>query len=1475
MPLTDSIPFVWRPRGLTDAIDGTNAFNGAMASLSNLIPDPSTEAVWMPRPPALSVTTFSSFTTPGFISAIKVIGNRVYGLIASGANAGHDEPFCYDLLTNTFITVSGITSGNTPTSPSTSGAWTPPIIEQAGSRIVVTHPGFPGGQTKFGWFDVSGYNQTTVGDLVSGSPIITGQPSILGVQPGMALAGTNIAGGATVLFAQDAYTATAFTGTSHGTFTIDGIASTAALLPGYFLVGPGIPPSTIIEQVLANSIVISFATTSSVTATFYAYGANPSVAGGYIGTTTAGSATVTTASTLGLWVGQSVVGVNIPLGSVIVSLVANTSITLNQAALGSGTQGFQVSGTVIVMSANATGTSNGGAINVAGGTFAAPQWGAGDTQPNNLPSVPVGVAQMAGRAYFALGTDGIVFSDSGFPCQVSNITRVQALVTGDGLAVTAIGPVMLATLTGGIVQCLIAFEGATKMQQITGDAATNNLAMNALPVATGTNAPLTVTPMELGLSFVSPEGLRIVEFSGRVTPPLGDHGMGITTAFIYTVVPSRMCSASASDTIRVTTQNGYKSGNPYEEYWYDLTRTIDGHSKVWHGPHTSTASLIEPWNDQFVMTFVGTNAQLFVSAAAPVASSTYIENGKQLIWQYEPVYLMPDNEQMSMNSLVEMTLACGGPNCSVLAPPEPLLYGPPLIGGPPVQPGPGPTGTPLVPNQPPPPPTQPTIPATFAVDAADQRFGAIWDMPHMADSSVGTLSVWLYLDSTVHTPPDLFTIIGGGTNGNLLTSRGTLPIELLFSHLMTFQGAYAVPIQSISRTNPAIITFYGTAPLSQFLTVGSKVYLQIGDPNPGWPASPGLVDVIASSGSQITVNFDTSAAPAPYVPTTTFQNMGLCYVGQITGITSATAAVISLTVPHGIDPADIAAGHVYLTFINYGSPAPGPGSGWNTINANTIIKVTGSTSTSLTTDLNSTGFTAWNTIGQYQVAIGILNSLTIQVQSASWNSAPDPTTDPNYFFEKVYNKVLPWDRWVNLICAWDTNHGVEAKTMNVSLGETVLTPVFTTDPCPAFTIPYSESLAVSLSWAGGTATGTTTKDYLYNPGTYTFVIENATRAGYNGTHTVTFTGATTFTYALVADPGGTATGDFYQAATAISSPVSPAHWTALFETQSYFAEYYWNPAANLDPSVAANRHLFHDAVTGKAISLGADGSMPTGSPPIAYLSLVPAALTPPPALVWVDANGNELWQNPGVLGSIGDSTSMVLSFWIDRNFAQGNNGNVLIHGPGSAVQINNYVNPQLVTVSLNNSIGQTFAFTFPISPGTGANVRMSVDTNHGIGAKIVHVFVGTTEVTTTVIQDDIGNLSVNWQNGANPFWAIQDAGGYIAALWFGPGQLFDVSTKFVDGSGNPVDLGANGQLPSGTAPACYFNATAGDATTFYTNHGLGGAFTFNSNVGSTFILTTGARITDNKAGTGAMIESLFSTDTNYGALLLAPSSPTD
>lgn len=527
MALRNATPLMLKPKGVSDTIDGTNAFPGAMSALQNLIPNPSTDDTFVPRPASVQLTAFAGFNTPGFISCLLVVGNIAYGMIASAKNAGKDEPFAYNLLTNAFETITGVLSTNVPTSPATSGDWTPPIMSVVNSIIVCTHPGFTGaGGQFFGWLDITGFTDATK------------------------------------------------TGTTHSNTSIDTL-----------------------------------------------------------------SANVLTA---GWTVGMTITGLNIPANTYIVSIASNgLSIVISNAA-----------GDSVALKP----------LTVAGGTATQPLWAAGNTNGTALTAVPVSVAQFNGRAYYAVG-NGEVFSDSGNALQVTSAT--QAIAHANGIAVTALGALPLSSpVTGGIVQAIVAFQKNFAIQIITGDASISAgtpgaLLVNVLRAGTGTLAPLSITSFELGLAFISPEGMRYIDYNARVSEPVGDHGKGVSVPFIFALSPSRISAAANADTIRISVQNGNAAGQPTQEYWFDLTR------KAWSGPHTFPSDQIEAWGATFLISATGITNKLWQSDAEPSNSSTYTENGTVLSFIYQPV-LFPDNQRMSMNQITESTLAANLPNGSSL-----------------------------------------------------------------------------------------------------------------------------------------------------------------------------------------------------------------------------------------------------------------------------------------------------------------------------------------------------------------------------------------------------------------------------------------------------------------------------------------------------------------------------------------------------------------------------------------------------------------------------------------------------------------------------------------------------------------------------------------------------------------------------------------------------------------------------------------
>ncbi len=746
----------WTGRTLCDAIDGTNAPQGGMQTTANLVPDPSTNGCWVPRPAAVRKFSFDAFLNPRFTSAELVVGDIVYGMLATSRFPGKDEPYAYDLANGVFLPISGVLSSNVPTSPSATGDWTPPILCQVGSRIIMTHPGFPGGATKFGWLDISGFSLSTVGSFqpslqitgdtdtafqqtINGMPAMIGpggelviqyRDALLPVPLGSAITGTNIAANTTIVSAKAVYLFN-YAGNTHSNTTIDnltdkntGLNSTAGLYVGQQISGGGIPTGTTITAI--NRGAFSMTISQNATLTFTAglnitgtqlnlsqnvtgtgdgitftipnstlVGGNPTIIGvqpgmliagtnipagtsvvstanisaNLVAVAVAGSTNLTIEGNVNgpLSTGMAVSGNGVPTGTTLASFTS-TTLVLSQPMLISGSEQLFLTGSSITVSQALTAVSpvSNVALTITGGTRTNPLWGAGDTNLNNLPSTPLSVAQMNGRAYYACGLDGIPFSDPLEPCQLSNATAVQALLPSNGIPVTALGSLQLSSLVGGIVQGLIAFQRDAQMQQITGDAALGTLQMNSLPVATGTHAPLSICGGPFGLFFVSPLGLRLIDFGGRVSEPIGMAGQGVAVPFILAnnpplpgpVAPSRICAAVNGNVVRITTPTA--SGVAYE-FWYDINR------KVWSGPHTSAASLIQTWSDTFLMSPVGINGALWKSDDIPGPSSTYVENGALLSCAWGTV-LLPDNREGSMNAMVEATLACSvGQTISVSA----------------------------------------------------------------------------------------------------------------------------------------------------------------------------------------------------------------------------------------------------------------------------------------------------------------------------------------------------------------------------------------------------------------------------------------------------------------------------------------------------------------------------------------------------------------------------------------------------------------------------------------------------------------------------------------------------------------------------------------------------------------------------------------------------------------------------------------
>jgi hypothetical protein len=508
VPIRGAREFTFRPTGLTDAIDSTNAQPGGMVSLQNLIPSPRDPGVYVPRPAAQKLID----VIPGnFISALTPVGQYVYGFIASTTYAGKDQPFVYDVTNNVLLTITGMSSALLPAAANSSGSWTPPLVFGAGSRIMFLHPGFQGTGNYLGWLDVSNFTTSAnFGNTTSGSPVLrslrtnvgSSAPILSGFQPGMTVTGTGIPAGTYIL------------SMTNGTFSL---ASTGSTTSG-----------------------------------------SPSITG----------VTVLT----GVEVGMSISGPQFPTGTYVSALPGGGVVTASQNALSTNAAAaftFAGGGTV-TLSANATATGTSIALTIAGGTTASPQWSAGNLNTNPLATVPICGALFSGRAWYGAGQYA-VFSDPLNPTQVSQASQALTVGDQSPITALQSLP-LTSQLTGGVQQSLTAYKGASSFFQITGDAATSNLAINGVTGSVGTLAPNTIVQTPQGVVMIASDGLRVLGLNGVQSEPIGNDGKGVALPFIQAAPPSRMAAAFSQNTLRVSVTSPVTATLTPYEYWYDFNK---------------------------------------------------------------------------------------------------------------------------------------------------------------------------------------------------------------------------------------------------------------------------------------------------------------------------------------------------------------------------------------------------------------------------------------------------------------------------------------------------------------------------------------------------------------------------------------------------------------------------------------------------------------------------------------------------------------------------------------------------------------------------------------------------------------------------------------------------------------------------------------------------------------------------------------
>ncbi len=317
------------------------------------------------------------------------------------------------------------------------------------------------------------------------------------------------------------------------------------------------------------------------------------------------------------------------------------------------------------------------------------------------------------------------------------------------------------------------------------------------------------------------------------------------------------------------------------------------------------------------------------------------------------------------------------------------------------------------------------------------------------------------------------------------------------------------------------------------------------------------------------------------------------------------------------------------------------------------------------------------------------------------------------------------------------------------------------------------------------------------------------------------------------------------------------------------ADFWVMPGVFIDFDIAANRALFHDLVTGDPVDLGANGELPTGSPPPIFLSggkgdfplnkgtagefyvtrnlenclegfrnIVPAAPRTRGG-VHLNGTGTIVMESSS---DVSDSATGTFSFWLRMSSLPSASGSSIYSqkfgsnssGVGGTVAVNILLaSTGFLTVYLGRPTGavQTWLLTKTqtnhalTADSKWHHVAMSWDTQSGA----FQLYVDRIAATTS----SAGTPGFNVTYGAFGFsdlWWFGTPSGYqgylgdVAEMWGDLTTKIDLSVaanfdKLCSPTLQSTDVGPDGSLPLGFAPTYYFSQSpiGYEAITFMIN----------------------------------------------------------
>jgi hypothetical protein len=538
-----------------------------------------------------SATTFTVTSATGLVVGMTVYGPSLESLVTGVAGTTITIP---NGLVQSFTSANLIFVGSTITISANATA------TAVGVQVLTFSP-VP--SAKFGWLDVSGFSATIIANAVGAVKVMTGNPNIVGIQPGMTITGPSVPANTTIL-AVESINFTVFGQIAAQSQIVQlGTANQPhALAAGQLFSGPGIPAGTTIisyDPTVYQITLSNAATTAEVAVTF-------NVSGALIITSAANSSSTSQND-------YTVAG-----GTIAAPLWGSGDLSVNPIA------------------------------GAAPAVFVAQFAGRAYFGVNTSTSV------------------GVQASDAGAPCIQTNINQTltfndgEPVTAGMGLALFnqlggIISSLMVFQGASNIRQITGDFSLGTiavnSLQTVTGTLAPNSIASTPKGLLFAAPDGLRIIDFDARISDpIGLDGLGItLAFVNAVTPSrmAADYNQNVYRITITWQPP-------------LTVQSIWGSAQRTDEFWLHIRPDLPVKEARWSGPHTSLCDQACAWPGagSFLVAPSAARGSFYRSDPYPRAGSTYSEFGVQLSCTFQTV-LLPDSETQNTRSVVETTLFLG------------------------------------------------------------------------------------------------------------------------------------------------------------------------------------------------------------------------------------------------------------------------------------------------------------------------------------------------------------------------------------------------------------------------------------------------------------------------------------------------------------------------------------------------------------------------------------------------------------------------------------------------------------------------------------------------------------------------------------------------------------------------------------------------------------------------------------------------